>query len=145
MPDSNQLAKAAEETKKKAEELKKIEEEKKKQEESSKQKEKDRAEAARLEEEKKKKLEEEEAMKEHFNEVTEESAKKIDQMNVLVANFERTQKFEDYEKIKALHAELRSEYKLRPNAIQTSMNTASLIQSGFNEFPQIAHNDFTVD
>ena len=41
--------------------------------------------------------------------------------------------------------QLRKEFKLRPEDIQPGFDSITLIKSGFNEFPQIAHNDFTID
>jgi uncharacterized membrane protein YgaE (UPF0421/DUF939 family) len=52
--------------------------------------------------------------KEKEEKVSSESAKIIDQMHVLVAKFERSQNIEDYEKIKDLHEQLRTDYHLKP-------------------------------
>ena len=148
--DSKSLAEEAAKARSLAEESKKIEQ-KKQQEEAIKnqarlneEQKKKALEEARLAEEKKKK-EEEEALKDHYELVNEESAAKIDQMNTFIAKFERSQKYEDYKKIKDMHEELRTQYHLRPKDIETHVDVASLMRAGFNEFPQIAHNDFAVD
>ena len=61
---------------------------------------------------------EEENAKEKTEKVSSESAKIVDQMHVLVAKFDRTQNMEDYEKVKDLHSQLRTDYHLKPTDME---------------------------
>lgn len=83
--------------------------------------------------------------KQKMEKVNSESAKIIDQMNVLVAKFERTQNLEDYEKVKELHEQLRTDYHLRPQDMQAHVDVVQHMRSGFGEFPQVAQNDYALD
>ena len=129
------------------EEVTQEEQEKKHQEmlkKANEQKQKQAEQDAKLEQERKKK-EDELANVTHFDPISPKSAQLIDQMHVLIAKFERSQQLADYQQAKDVYHDLRTNYNVNSEAIQTNLDVTSLVKQGFSEFPEISQNDYAVD